>query len=120
MAIMMFGEPGATSSIRSRLSHLSLDDRVHRRAAVRSRCARKRLCLLRGRDAFAMTPNTRLIILNSPANRPRGHPQSEIDALVKGLAAFPTRRFYRRDLRPDDYDGLGHQTLLAYPQIRDG
>ena len=51
-----------------------------------------------------ITPKTRLIILNSPANPTGGvTPKAEIDALVAGLAALPRRRHpVRRDLRPDD------------------
>jgi aspartate aminotransferase len=51
-----------------------------------------------------ITPQTRLLILNSPANPTGGvTPRAEIDALVKGLAAYPARRDpVRRDLRRHD------------------
>ena len=68
-----------------------------------------------------MTPNTRLIILNSPANPTGGvTPKAEIDALVKGLAAYPDCAILSDEIYGQmSYDGLAHQTLLAYPEIRD-
>jgi aspartate aminotransferase len=68
-----------------------------------------------------MSPRTRLFILNSPANPTGGvTPKSEIDALVKGLAAFPDAAILSDEIYGQmTYDGLAHQTLLAYPEIRD-
>ncbi len=68
-----------------------------------------------------ITPKTRLIILNSPANPTGGvTPKAEIDKLVAGLEAHPnvvimSDEIYSRIL----YDGLEHTSLLQYPQIRD-
>ena len=68
-----------------------------------------------------ITPKTRLLILNSPANPTGGAaPRAEIDKLVKGLARFPdvailSDEIYCRIL----YDGREHVSLLAYPEIRD-
>lgn len=68
-----------------------------------------------------ITPRTRLIILNSPANPTGGAvPKAEFDALVAGLAAWPdvmvmSDEIYGQML----YDGRQHTTLLAYPEIRD-
>src|SRR5271163_3840602 len=68
-----------------------------------------------------MSERARLIILNSPANPTGGvTPKSEIDALVKGLAAFPDAAILSDEIYGQmTYDGLAHQTLLAYPEIRD-
>ncbi len=68
-----------------------------------------------------MTPRTRLIILNSPANPTGGvTPKAEIDKLVAGLAAFPDAAILSDEIYGQmTYDGLAHQTLLAYPEIRD-
>ncbi len=68
-----------------------------------------------------MTPRTRLIILNSPANPTGGvTPKAEIDELVAGLAAFPDAAILSDEIYGQmTYDGLAHQTLLAYPEIRD-
>ena len=68
-----------------------------------------------------MTPETRLIILNSPANPTGGvTPKIEIDKLVAGLARFPNAAIMSDEIYGQlTYDGLAHQTLLAYPEIRD-
>ena len=68
-----------------------------------------------------ITPRTRLIIVNSPANPTGGvTPKAQIDALVDGLADHPdvailSDEIYSRML----YDGQQHVSLLSYPQIRD-
>src|SRR5271154_4958538 len=68
-----------------------------------------------------MSERARLIILNSPANPTGGvTPKSEIDALVKGLAAFPDAAILSDEIYGQmTYDGFAHQTLLAYPEIRE-
>ncbi|MDE0007175.1 MAG: pyridoxal phosphate-dependent aminotransferase [Gammaproteobacteria bacterium] len=68
-----------------------------------------------------ITPATRLMIVNSPANPTGGAtPRRELDALVAGLAAHPriailSDEIYSRML----YDGRAHASLLAYEEIRD-
>ncbi len=68
-----------------------------------------------------ITPQTRLIILNSPANPTGGvAPKAEVDRLAEGLLAHPrvavlSDEIYGRML----YDGRGHASLLAYPDLRD-
>ncbi len=68
-----------------------------------------------------ITPRTRLIILNSPANPTSGVvPRSEIERLVEGLEAHPkvhilSDEIYARML----YDGLQHVSLLEFETIRD-
>jgi aspartate/methionine/tyrosine aminotransferase len=68
-----------------------------------------------------ITPATRLLIVNSPANPCGGvTPKAEFDALVTGLDAHPqvailSDEIYDRML----YDGAQHVSLLSYPQIRD-
>jgi aspartate/methionine/tyrosine aminotransferase len=68
-----------------------------------------------------ITPKTRLIIINSPANPTGGvTPKAEIDKLVAGLEKFPdvalmSDEIYDRMI----YDGEKHVTLLSYPSIRD-
>ena len=68
-----------------------------------------------------ITPNTRLLILNSPANPTCGvTPKSEIDALVKGLADFPDVAILSDEIYDImTYDGETHTSLLTYPEIRD-
>ncbi|MEM7406809.1 MAG: pyridoxal phosphate-dependent aminotransferase [Pseudomonadota bacterium] len=69
----------------------------------------------------SITPRTRLIILNSPANPTGGVvAKAELDALVAGLEAHPhvvvmSDEIYSRMT----YDGFEHVSLLTYPSIRD-
>lgn len=68
-----------------------------------------------------MTPNTRLVIINSPANPTGGAvPKAEIDKLVDGLSEYPNAvvmsdEIYARICYGDE----DHVSLLSYPQIRD-
>ncbi|MBA4791708.1 MAG: pyridoxal phosphate-dependent aminotransferase [Rhizobiales bacterium] len=68
-----------------------------------------------------ITPRTRLLIINSPANPTGGvTPKAEIDKLVKGLAAHPHVALMSDEIYDHFvFDGETHQTLLAYPEIRD-
>ena len=68
-----------------------------------------------------MTPQTRLMILNSPANPTGGvTPKAEVDALVAGLAAWPDIAILSDEIYGQmTYDGLPHVSLLSYPEIRD-
>jgi aspartate/methionine/tyrosine aminotransferase len=68
-----------------------------------------------------VTPQTRLIILNSPANPTGGvTPKAEVDALVAGLAKFPDVAILSDEIYGQmTYDGLPHVSLLSYPEIRD-
>lgn len=68
-----------------------------------------------------ITPQTRLLILNSPANPTGGvTPKSEIDKLVKGLEAFPHVTLMSDEIYDVmTYDGETHTSLLSYPEIRD-
>jgi aspartate/methionine/tyrosine aminotransferase len=68
-----------------------------------------------------ITPETRLLILNSPANPTGGiTPRAEIDRLVEGIAAWPQVAILSDEIYDVmTYDGEEHVTLLAYPEIRD-
>ncbi|MGY2051121.1 pyridoxal phosphate-dependent aminotransferase [Methylobacterium sp. JK268] len=68
-----------------------------------------------------ITPRTRLVILNSPANPTGGvTPKAEIDRLVAGLAAHPEVAVLSDEIYGTmTYDGERHHTLLAYPELRD-
>ena len=68
-----------------------------------------------------ITPETRLLILNSPANPTGGvTPKLEIDKLVKGLANFPDVAILSDEIYDQMlYDGERHVSLLTYPEIRD-
>ncbi|HEX7108779.1 MAG TPA: pyridoxal phosphate-dependent aminotransferase [Aestuariivirga sp.] len=68
-----------------------------------------------------ITGNTRLIIINSPANPTGGvTPKEEVDKLVAGLLKHPhvallSDEIYSQML----YGGRQHLSLLQYPEIRD-
>lgn len=66
-------------------------------------------------------PNTRLIILNSPANPCGGiTPKVEVDKLVAGLAAYPNIAILSDEIYDQMlYDDEKHVSLLTYPEIRD-
>lgn len=68
-----------------------------------------------------ITPQTRLLILNSPANPTGGvTPKAEIDKLVTGLAAHPHVAILSDEIYDVmTYDGENHTSLLSYPEIRD-
>src|SRR5688572_4159800 len=68
-----------------------------------------------------ITPQTRLLIVNSPANPTGGvTPKAEIDKLVAGLEKFPDVCVMSDEIYDQmTYDGEGHVCLLSYPQIRD-
>jgi aspartate/methionine/tyrosine aminotransferase len=68
-----------------------------------------------------ITPKTRLLILNSPANPTGGvTPKSEVDKLVAGLAKWPDVAIMSDEIYDQmTYDGEVHVCLLTYPSIRD-
>lgn len=68
-----------------------------------------------------ITPQTRLLILNSPANPTGGvTPRGEIEALVKGLQAHPQVAILSDEIYDTmTYDGEEHCSLLQFPEIRD-
>ena len=68
-----------------------------------------------------ITPQTRLMILNSPANPTGGvTPRAEIEKLVAGLEKFPDVAILSDEIYDVmTYDGEEHVSLLTYPQIRD-
>ena len=68
-----------------------------------------------------ITPATRLIIVNSPANPTGGVvPKAELDRLAAGLADHPdvaimSDEIYARMV----YDGVPHASMTAYPELAD-
>ncbi len=106
MAILMFGAPGVD------ILYPDPGFPIYR-SMIEFTGARPMPIPMREENGFAfsaeeslalMTPATRLVILNSPANPTGGvTPKAEIDKLVAGLAALPRRRDpLRRNLRADD------------------
>jgi len=68
-----------------------------------------------------LTPKTRLLILNSPANPTGGvTPREEIDRLVAGLAAHPNIAILSDEIYGQlTYDRAAHRSLMAYPELRE-
>jgi aspartate aminotransferase len=68
-----------------------------------------------------ITPRTRLIIINSPANPTGGVvPRYELDRLVAGLERHPQVAVLSDEIYGEIlYDGAEHTSLLRYPSIRD-
>jgi len=122
-AIMMFGEPGA--EILYPNPGFPIYESVIRFSGARP----VPIPLLEEKDfsfdaesvLAQITPATRLLILNSPANPTGGAvPREEIDRLVAGLAEHPhvavmSDEIYSRMT----YDGREHVSLLGYPEIAD-
>jgi aspartate aminotransferase len=123
MAILMFGEPGAE------ILYPDPGFPIYR-SMIEFTGARPVSVPVREENGFAfsadetlalITPQTRLLIVNSPANPTGGvTPKAEIDKLVAGLAKWPDVAILSDEIYGQmTYDGLPHQTLLAYPEIRD-
>jgi aspartate aminotransferase len=123
MAIMMFGEPGVD------ILYPDPGFPIYR-SMIEFTGARPIPVPIREENNFAfsadetlklITPKTRLLILNSPANPTGGvTPKAEIDKLVAGLEKFPDVAVMSDEIYDQmTYDGEEHVTLLNYPSIRD-
>ncbi|WP_449411027.1 pyridoxal phosphate-dependent aminotransferase [Methylobacterium komagatae] len=123
MAILMFGEPGAE------ILYPDPGFPIYR-SMIEFTGATPVAVPIREENGFAfsaaetlslITPKTRLLIVNSPANPCGGvSPKSEIDALVKGLAEHPDVAVLSDEIYGTmTYDGEVHHSLLKYPEIRD-
>ncbi|HZP19422.1 MAG TPA: pyridoxal phosphate-dependent aminotransferase [Bauldia sp.] len=122
-AILMFGEPGAD------ILYPDPGFPIYR-SMIEFTGARPVPIPIREKNGFAfsaeetlalITPETRLIILNSPANPTGGvTPKAEIDKLVAGLARWPDVAILSDEIYGQmTYDGLPHVSLLTYPEVRD-
>ena len=122
-AILMFGEPGAD------ILYPDPGFPIYR-SMIEFTGARPVPIPIRERNGFAfsaeealslVTSNTRLVILNSPANPCGGvTPRAEVDALVSGLAERPDVALLSDEIYDQMlYDGEEHVPLLGYPEIRD-
>ncbi len=122
-AILMFGEPGAD------ILYPDPGFPIYR-SMIEFTGARPVPVPVREANGFAfsaeetlslITPATRLLVLNSPANPTGGvTPRAEIDRLVAGLAAWPQVAILSDEIYDAmTYDGEEHVSLLTYPDIRD-
>ena len=123
MAILMFGEPGAE------IMYPDPGFPIYR-SMIEYAGATPIPVPIREENGFAfsaeetlalITPKTRLLIVNSPANPTGGvTPKSEVDKLVAGLANFPDVAVMSDEIYDQMvYDGESHVCLLSYPEIRD-
>src|SRR5689334_1618230 len=123
MSILMFGEPGAE------IMYPDPGFPIYR-SMIEFTGATPVPVPIREENGFAfsaaetlalITPKTRLLIVNSPANPTGGvTPKAEIDALVKGLAEHPDVAVLSDESYGTmTYDGEQHHSLLTYPEIRD-
>ncbi len=123
MAIMMFGEPGVD------ILYPDPGFPIYR-SMIEFTGANPVPVPIREENGFAfsaeetlklMTANTRLLIVNSPANPTGGvTPKSEVDRLVAGLERFPDVAVMSDEIYDHMvYDGERHVCLLSYPSIRD-
>src|SRR5437773_4625438 len=123
MSILMFGEPGAD------ILYPDPGFPIYR-SMIEYTGARPISVPVREANGFAfsaeetlqlITPQTRLLIVNSPANPTGGvTPKPEVDKVVSGRARHPDV-CVMSDVIYDQlvYDGGRHVCLLSYPEIRD-
>src|SRR5258708_5229594 len=123
MAILMFGEPGAD------ILYPDPGFPIYR-SMIEFTGARPIPVPIREQNGFAfsaeetlalITPATRLLILNSPANPTGGvTPKAQIDKLVAGIERHPDVAVLSDEIYDQMlYDGEAHVCLLTYPAIRD-
>src|SRR6202045_2629679 len=123
MSILMFGDPGAD------ILYPDPGFPIYR-SMIEYTGARPIPVPIREENGFAfsaaetlslITPQTRLLIVNSPANPTGGvTAKSEVDALVAGLERFPNIAIMSDEIYDHMvYDGETHVCLLSYPSIRD-
>jgi aspartate/methionine/tyrosine aminotransferase len=123
MAILMFGEPGAD------ILYPDPGFPIYR-SMIEFTGANPVPVPIREENGFAfsaeetlslITPKTRLLILNSPANPTGGvTPKREVDTLVAGLERWPDVAVLSDEIYDHMvYDGETHVCLLGYPSIRD-
>jgi aspartate aminotransferase len=123
MAILMFGEPGVD------ILYPDPGFPIYR-SMIEFTGARPVPVPIREQNGFGfsaeetlslITPATRLLILNSPANPTGGvTPKAEIDKLAADLERHPDVAVLSDEIYDQKlYDGEDHVCLLAYPSIRD-
>jgi aspartate aminotransferase len=123
MAILMFGEPGAE------ILYPDPGFPIYR-SMIEYTGATPVPIPIREENGFAfsaqetlglITPRTRLMIINSPANPTGGvTPKEDVETLVAGLARHPNVALMSDEIYGTmTYDGAPHVSLLQYPELRD-
>ena len=122
-AILMFGAPGAE------IMYPDPGFPIYR-SMIQYTGARPVPIALKEENGFAfsaeevlaqITPQTRLIIINSPGNPTGGAvPEAEIARLVAGLEKHPDVAIMSDEIYSQMlYDGRQHVSFLKYPELRD-
>jgi aspartate/methionine/tyrosine aminotransferase len=123
MSILMFGEPGVE------IMYPDPGFPIYR-SMIEFTGAKPIPVPIREENGFAfsaeetlklITPRTRLLIVNSPANPTGGvTPKAEVDKLIAGLEKWPDVTIMSDEIYDHMvYDGETHVCLLSYPSIRD-
>jgi aspartate/methionine/tyrosine aminotransferase len=123
MSILMFGEPGVE------IMYPDPGFPIYR-SMIEYTGAKPIPVPIREENGFAfsaeetlklITPRTRLLIVNSPANPTGGvTPKAEVDKLIAGLEKWPDAAIMSDEIYDHMvYDGETHVCLLSYPSIRD-
>ena len=123
MSILMFGEPGVE------IMYPDPGFPIYR-SMIEYTGAKPIPVPIREENGFAfsaeetlklITPRTRLLIANSPANPTGGvTPKAEVDKLIAGLEKWPDVAIMSDEIYDHMvYDGETHVCLLSYPSIRD-
>ena len=122
-AILMFGEPG------TEIMYPDPGFPIYR-SMIEFTGAKPVPIPIREENGFAFSadetlsligPDTRLVIINSPANPTGGvTPRGEVEKLVAGLAGWPDVAIMSDEIYDVmTYDGEEHVSLLTFPEIRD-
>src|SRR5437870_9158975 len=123
MSILMFGEPGVDILYPDPgfPIYRSMIEYTGARPVPVPICEEYAFAFSAEETLALITPQTRLLIVNSPANPTGGvTPKSEVDKLVAGLEEFPDVAVMSDEIYDHMiYDGEAHVCLLAYPSIRD-
>jgi len=122
-AVLMFGEPGAE------IMYPDPGFPIYRSVIDYSGAKAVPIPLLESNGfAFSaeqvlerITPRTRLIIVNSPANPTGGvTPAAEMDKLAAGLEDYPDVAIMSDEIYSEMlYDGRQHRSILTYPALKD-
>ena len=123
MSILMFGEPGVE------IMYPDPGFPIYR-SMIEFTGAKPIPVPIREENGFAfsaeetlklITPRTRLLIVNSPANPTGGvTPKAEVDKLIAGLEKWPDVTIMSDEIYDHMvYDGETHVCFLSYPSIRD-
>ena len=122
-AIMMFGEPGTEIMYPDPgfPIYRSVIDYTGAKAVPIPLLEKNNFAFSAEEVLSRITPKTRLIIVNSPANPTGGvTPAEEMDKLAAGLADYPDVAIMSDEIYSQMlYDGRQHRSILSYDHLKD-